>query len=413
MTTNHKNSEPDLLDRATEALRSAAVAPAPGSGRFGEPPAHVTASTIEAVERELQTPTGPQRLRDWRSIMIRTAKLSAAAMVVLGAVLAAVLLTTGGPALAFADVQKQIEQLRSAQFKADLKLGDQPAMTSTLFVTHGGLVRHEVGREGQTFATEISDLNQVRSVRLEHASKIARVRRNITLSMPVNPLAALQDMPAGEAEMIRRENINGKETVVYRIKGANLMGLSGAMTVWVDPQTKLPVKVQAADEAAPAERQTRMTFYDFQWNPPLDPSLFSLNVPEGYKVVEDLDMQDPGALIVHGLRAYADLSGGTFPDQLDAQTHERLEQHIRQSTGTWPVRGGLEKMLTIASAGRAAERMKKQGHDWHYAGKGRKLGDGKPLAWFKTAADSDTYEVIFGDLSTGKLQADQLPGNDR
>jgi hypothetical protein len=46
---------------------------------------------------------------------------------------------------------------------------------------------------------------------------------------------------------------------------------------------------------------------------------------------------------------------------------------------------------------------------WHYAGKGVKLGDGDtPIFWYQPQG-SETYRVIYGDLSVKDVAPENLP----
>ena len=59
------------------------------------------------------------------------------------------------------------------------------------------------------------------------------------------------------------------------------------MTVWVDAETGLPVRIRI--EGALSATRNDHSFFDwdeFAWNQPLDPALFSLEIPEGYAAKE-------------------------------------------------------------------------------------------------------------------------------
>jgi hypothetical protein len=46
---------------------------------------------------------------------------------------------------------------------------------------------------------------------------------------------------------------------------------------------------------------------------------------------------------------------------------------------------------------------------WHYAGAGVKLGDGNtPIFWYQPQ-DSETWRVIYGDLSVKDVASENLP----
>jgi hypothetical protein len=51
------------------------------------------------------------------------------------------------------------------------------------------------------------------------------------------------------------------------------------MTIWVDPKTQLPIRMEAGDG-----QEDRMILSDFAYDRPLDPALFSMKPPEGFQV---------------------------------------------------------------------------------------------------------------------------------
>ena len=51
----------------------------------------------------------------------------------------------------------------------------------------------------------------------------------------------------------------------------------------------------------------------------------------------------------------------------------------------------------------------KGGQTWRYVGDGVQLGDGQtPVCWYKPK-DSETYRVVYGDLSVKDVPAEDLP----
>jgi hypothetical protein len=48
-------------------------------------------------------------------------------------------------------------------------------------------------------------------------------------------------------------------------------------------------------------------------------------------------------------------------------------------------------------------------NDWHYVGKDVKFGDAEsPVCWYRPT-DSETYRVIYGDLSIRDVAPENLP----
>jgi hypothetical protein len=46
---------------------------------------------------------------------------------------------------------------------------------------------------------------------------------------------------------------------------------------------------------------------------------------------------------------------------------------------------------------------------WHYAGKGVQLGDADAAIFWYRPKDSETYRVIYGDLTVEDVTAEDLP----
>ena len=76
------------------------------------------------------------------------------------------------------------------------------------------------------------------------------------------------------------EQIGGRRTKAYELTVNDpKVAHPGVWTVWVDPETELPVRL--ADE----QRGLILNFED--WNKEFDPKLFRLDIPEGYKLIEE------------------------------------------------------------------------------------------------------------------------------
>ena len=56
------------------------------------------------------------------------------------------------------------------------------------------------------------------------------------------------------------------------------LDLTGALKLWVNPKTDLPVKIECLVRGGGA-----ITFDEFKWNETIDEALFDLDVPKGYR----------------------------------------------------------------------------------------------------------------------------------
>jgi hypothetical protein len=219
--------------------------------------------------------------------------------------------------------------------------------------------------------------------------------------------------PLGEKE------IDGRRAVGFRLSGRGLHDPGWVMSLWGDPQTGEPIRIEKTDLMCPGKK---VTMSDFVFNLDLDESLFSLEVPTGYKIVNiqsDLSLPNEKSLI-ETFRQYGRLSGGIFPDTLN--WHLILLQIVNQGPKKQAVRPKSEERQNVnrremKRGGDALETLREKfvgelGYrgigfavdlppeaDAHYAGKGVKLGAADtPIFWYRPK-DAKKYRVIYADLS--------------
>jgi hypothetical protein len=255
---------------------------------------------------------------------------------------------------------------------------------------------------------------------------------------PKNMIVLIREVRESSAERLGTEQVDGKDTTKYRCEHP-----SGHYLLWVDAKTNLPVKVvvsESRDDAAPA---VIVTMTNFQWNVPLDESLFTLDIPAGYELEKEQigeSALDPKNFIIV-LKAYARLNGGVFPDEFNALTPGSMIKFLDDPTLPDEARMAnyrrklAEAMERPELANLTDEEWGKHGSeigrtfaqgavflqaisltsDWHYTGKGVKLGEAdKIVAWWapKEADDQPRMAtVLYGDLHTETKPVESLPPN--
>jgi hypothetical protein len=137
-------------------------------------------------------------------------------------------------------------------------------------------------------------------------------------------------------------------------------------------------------------------------------------VPEGYsEQAMTVDMTPPTEkTLVEGLEAAAKLNGGTFPDSFDLQTVTTVA-FTKRMAGKKPDEMKAiqaEIMPEVMKVSRAtAFMLPDNGSEFHYAGKGAKLGEaGRAVFWYQPKG-SEKFRVIYADLSVTDAAPDALP----
>ena len=227
--------------------------------------------------------------------------------------------------------------------------------------------------------------------------------------------------------------------------------------VWIDSQTKLPVRAEIFIKKARSGGENfiflthfyKYVLSEFVWNEPIEDSLFSTEVPVEYKVSEHkINVYQPtektlvealadcaklagdigggagtvgGAAAAVGLRSGStevpaggnELGGSVFPDGFDERTLVKiLNEIMAKSRKKELIREEkvliYQKIQKITAAATFVSRFK-AANDWHYAGRGVKMGKiDTPICWWKPDG-AGTYRVIYADLTVADLPIHELP----
>lgn len=269
---NHQPT-PDVLDQATaalrESLRNVPVPPGPSD--------ELVASTVGAVAARDRVAVEGRRRR-----LFRYLRYAAAAVLALIA-LAGLLWPRGDRVVAFDRVLDNVQKARSVTFDETQEVGDQRPLHLKYFL-EGSRARIEMKNGADIL---IVDTREKKGVLLVPPLKAAKVLDKDSQFHPNElagrtPLDALLGLKDQKPVFLGTATIDGKTTQVVRVRGGKWGGSVGDWTIWIDPRTERPVKIQfvSTDSVPPVTK----TLEHFVWNAKLDARLFDLGVPQGYTV---------------------------------------------------------------------------------------------------------------------------------
>ena len=185
------------------------------------------------------------------------------------------------------------------------------------------------------------------------------------------------------------------------------------LTLWVDVKTEDVFRMEGTHTHAPA---IQIVVTDFRFDVDLDDSLFSLTPPEGYSPLQVQVFMPREEHLVHLLRGWATRAkDGLFPPSLNTAEVAKAGLEMKEARksvvgdkGQETEEQRLQRLVWAANGSLFVARMKPE-NDWHYAGKGVKLGTAeKPICWWKPEG-SKTYRVIYGDLSIKDVKGEVVP----
>ncbi|MHC4543565.1 MAG: hypothetical protein ACYTDW_02305 [Planctomycetota bacterium] len=338
----------------------------------------------------------------------RMTKLAAAAVIII-AVLIGINHFGGsidGSGIAWADVVKPILNAQTAIM--DILIGPEGSQ----FMIHDEIMGSRIHRtapnvQGMDF---IIDLEQMKLLSISHTEKTATYIELDGLDNMQNYLESLQDIvvrmqdeATNQVENQGLQEIDGQDYVVFVAKNDK-----ETITIWADPETALPFRIK---QKTP---NMQITCDNLQFDVSLDESRFSMKIPDGYVVQEagGIDFKKSSESdFIETLRIWAEIiEDGQFPDSINLEDVVKVGQKFDQGLK----RANLTKQQQMEVATRWGQGLvfiryfKGQGQ-WHYAGKGVKLGDADtPIFWYQPQ-ESQTWRVIYGDLRVEDILPENLP----
>jgi len=341
------------------------------------------------------------------TMKIRITKLAAAAVIIIAILTAIHFLGSPIEGIAWADVVRPILTARTVVFNVE---GENIPTTRVMNMGTQRVRGEVLSPDGKTVQViAIVDYDTSRMLQLIPKQKravlidlkdIPEKPENVLETMR-NLITELQNDPDVSVEPLVEKEIDGQIA-----KGFRATGPDGEMTIWADPQTALPIHMEQK------WRQMQFVCTDFQFDIEMDESLFSMEIPEGYSEIPSAELPIAGSTeqdLIESLRIWAEvILDGVFPRDLSTQVYTDDVKKNREKFATLQDEQKLELAMKMGP-GFIFFQLLKAENDWHYVGKNVKLGDSEsPVCWYRPEG-SETYRVIYGDLSVKDVAPENLP----
>jgi outer membrane lipoprotein-sorting protein len=363
-------------------------------------------NVIDRIVREqsLQLRKVNKQIRLWSTIMkSRMTKLAVAAAIII-ALFVGVTTFLGGT-VTFAKVIEPILNARTVIL--DIVIGDEQTSPLMHEIVVGPRIRRTISNIENI--TQIIDPDSAKMLALDTEAKTAtyidikgplqeRTKNYVEFLRQV--IIDLKDGP--NVKELGEKQINGQKTVGFVAKGPNQ-----EVAIWADSKTALPIR---------AELRVGTFFAvlkNFKFDVPIENSLVSMDVPQGYTLQKtEIDLSAVSEQdFIESLRIWAEiLLDGSFPETIGTENSMKqiplLTQKLTKSN--LPDDKTTQMMMKFVRGMLFLQIFETEGK-WQYVGKGVKLGDAdNPIFWYQPK-DSETYRVIYGDLSVNVLPPENLP----
>ncbi len=311
-----------------------------------------------------------------------------------------------GATVTFADVIEPILNARTVVL--DLVVGSE----ETGLVVHDIVVGSKIRRTLPNMGPAIIDLDSARMLRLDPLDKSAvyidiqgpfqRWTRSY-LGLVRDIVDDMENHPEWPVQELGQRWIDGQRVVGFLLSVPNIK-----LTIWADAETAAPIRIEML------MGQSQTIIKNIEFDVPVDESLVSMDIPDGYTLHEkeldytDFDEQD----FIVVLQYWAEhVLGGNFPDNVSAEDILKVAPALRQKVDQLNI-SDEEKMQIGMAMGRGFmffRHLDPNGIEWHYVGKGVEFGDANTAVFLYRPKGSDTYRVIYGDLSVKDSAPEDLP----
>jgi hypothetical protein len=179
---------------------------------------------------------------------------------------------------------------------------DSTAFTMRAMVWELGWMRVDCSAGGVGEISSITDFNAGRTLLLFHRNKTGVLKKESVLnrntgaggiiSFCTKPIEDLWNMRDGTEEQLGEEKINGQEVIGFRVYQEDKY-FEYDITIWADSKSGFPGMVEAIakpfDESYPL---IKWTMENFNLDVELDEELFSLELPSGYTLAYQEDLEN-------------------------------------------------------------------------------------------------------------------------
>jgi hypothetical protein len=220
---------------------------------------------------------------------------------------------------------------------------------------------------------------------------------------------ALRKLTDGSATELPPRTIEGQPAIGYHIPGEKLGfpppkqpdAPAAYAELWVDSQTHLPVEFLLSIPMPAQDAPLQMVYNQFEWDEPLEASLFEPPLGEDYTEVDARLARPSEAALLNALRVIAKWTDAYPPDLTPVSVLGRLHTMVPESKrAEFDQLGQAGIMrLGIEIGGGTMYYMKlvREGHEPEYFGDQVKPGDADKIL-MRWKLDDGGTRVIYGDL---------------
>jgi outer membrane lipoprotein-sorting protein len=402
----------------------------------------ILGDALEHLEKLRQQRSAGTRPDIWRTIMKSSiTKIAAAAVIVIAVLAGLPFLPKNTASVTLAGVAEKLGQVKAIMYRMKMHVTGSMGpgtpqvsqdMESTIIISNDLGMKMEMdmtdpntGKKTTQQMYVVPDSKLIVMVMPEQ-KKFTRMEFSDDLLAQMkkqnnDPREIIKQMMGAKYTDLGKSEINGIEVEGFETTDPAIYG--GTMgdvkvILWVDAATWLPVLIEM-DMTINEEMRITGTIYDYQWNVPVDKSIFEPVIPTDYEAFPKEGLKMPEMTeeaAIEGLKIFADLCGhypkqANMMDVMQEITAVMFKQVPKERPGdmteTEAVAKVMETMRPVQSFALLYMTLVQDKKEPVYHGESVGPEDvGAVLMRWKTAQNE--YRVIFGDLSARTVTGEQL-----
>lgn len=373
----------------------------------------VLSNVLQALDENEKQKPGVIKPDIWRTIMnTKTRKFATAAMILIAALIG--LHFIAGPfsttSTVYAEVAERLQKAMTMTYKVTTStpVEEMPDMEMEVAFKEPGLMRMTMT------GGYVSVMDSVQGKGLSIIPGKKQFIEMDLSNLPDDPgqnqlstIEKLRSLPDRADEELGEREINGRDVQGFRVTEEGV-----TYTVWIDPKTRELVEVETEFLNAPGMSST-MT--DIRFDVELPDELFSITPPDGYSRLElqvDVSEANEDDLIEY-LRLWSSWTkDNSLPPTLNPVELAKVSMEMAKAGKFGSEQTTEEQSLDHAmkmTRGMMFVMKLPAESNWRYAGENAKYGDAEtPIFWYRPEG-SETYRVIYGDLSVKDVAPENLP----
>ncbi len=374
----------------------------------------VLGNVLQTLDKNQKQKSGATKPDIWRTIMnTKTRKFATAAVILIAATTA--LYIIAGPISTTTNVYAEVaERLHKAltmtyTVTTSMPVEGMPDMEMEVAFKEPGLMRMTM--TGGYVSVMDSVQGKALSIIPARQQFIEMDMSNLPDDPGQNQLSViekLRSLPDRADEELGETEIDGRTVQGFRVTEEGVTN-----TVWIDSKTRELVEVEIEFANAPGMSGT-MT--DIQFDVELPDELFSITPPDGYTRLElqvDVSEASEDDLIEY-LRLWSSWTkDNSFPPTLNPMELAKVSMEMVKAGKFGPEQQtteeqSLDRTMKMTRGMMFVMKLPTDSNS-RYAGENVKHGDADtPIFWYQPDG-SDTYRVIYGDLTVKNVSPEDLP----